>query len=85
MHERKRLACLLGLYPLLGYYDASVILLGLTSGIRTTSPGLLASSICRVAMMIALKNIADYTTTSRSKLNFINADQTMSYAADQTF
>ena len=48
VHERKRPACLLGLHPLLGYYDTLTIPLGLrlTSGIRTMLSRLLAPTAC---------------------------------------
>ena len=64
MHETKRSACLLSLYPLLRYYDTPIILLGLTSGIRTTSPQVLAPTTRRVAMMIAAKDGAVTTATA---------------------
>ena len=58
------------------------------TSIRTTSPGLLASTICRVAMMIAVTTATTAMTTvqkARAPGNFVNADQIMPYAADQTF
>ena len=64
MHERKRPACLLGLHPLLRYYDTPIILLGLISSIRMTLPELLTPTTCRIAMMIAAKNDAVTTATA---------------------
>ena len=54
---------------------------------------LLAPTTCRVAMMITATNGAVTTTTAammtvrkaRAPGNFVNADQIMPYAADQTF
>ena len=65
----------------------------LTTNIRMTSPELLTPTTCRVAMMIAAKNGAVTTMTAammivrkaRAPGNFVNADQIMSYATDQTF
>ena len=64
-----------------------------TTNIRTTSPGLLTPTTCRIAMMIAAKNgtvtttIAAMTTVQKAQApsNFINADQITPYATDQMF
>ena len=64
-----------------------------TSNIRTTSPGLLTPTTCRVVMMIATKNGTVTTATAammtvwkaRAPGNFVNANQIMPYATDQTF
>ena len=63
------------------------------TNIRTTSPGLLTPTNCCVAMMIVAKNDAMTTVTAamttvqkaRGPGNFVNANQIMPYAADQTF
>ena len=78
------------------FSDQSMIspnLLRPITNIRTTLPRLLTSTTCRIAMMIAMKNGAVTTATAammtvrkaRAPGNFINADQIMPYAADQTF
>jgi len=62
-------------------------LLKLITSIRTTSPGLLASTICRVAMMIAVTTATITMTTVRKARvpgNFVNTDQITPYVADQT-
>ena len=64
MHERERPASLLGLHPLLRYYDTPIILLGLISSIRMTLPELLTPTTCRIAMMINMKNDAMTTVTA---------------------
>ena len=73
------------------FSDQSMIspnLLKPITSIRTTTPGLLASTICRVAMMIAVTTATITMTTvrkARGPGNFVNADQITPYAADQTF
>ena len=63
-----------------------------TSIMRATSPRLLTPTTCHVVMMIAAKNGAITIATATMMIgqkarglgNFVDADQMMSYVADQT-